>query len=223
MNKPSDGKQGQGPKAGHKQGYIGEAKPVDLDQVYSDLKRAGQALLELTQLPEGSIVVVGCSTSEIEGIRIGCGGSSAIAEAVMKALFDVFKPADVFLAIQGCEHVNRALVVEADCALTYGARAVNVYPVAEAGGSLAAYAMEAFEEPVVVEEIEADAGIDIGDTFIGMHLKPVPIPLRVGITSIGHAHLTLAGSRPKLIGGERAVYRETRLSKRVHFKTHRQK
>lgn len=173
---------------------------------YEQVREALNLLLSVANLKPGQILVVGCSTSEVVGEKIGSASNIQVAEAIMEGLLTPLKENGIFLAVQGCEHINRALVVEEACALKYNLEIVNVVPHEKAGGSLSAMAMEKFEKPVVVEEISAHAGMDIGDTFIGMHLKKVAVPVRIGLKSIGKAHLTLARTRPKLIGGERAKY-----------------
>ena len=112
----------------------------------------------------------------------------------------------LFLAFQGCEHINRALTIERRAAGKFNLEPVSVIPVVHAGGSMSAYAYQHMDDPVVVEAIRANAGIDIGQTLIGMHLKPVAVPLRTSIEKIGDAIVTIATTRPKLIGGEQAIY-----------------
>lgn len=152
------------------------------------------------------VLVIGCSTSEIAGEKIGTSGSMQVAEIVYQEAEQFAKRTGMFLAFQCCEHLNRALVVEKEIAERFNLEIVSVIPVPSAGGSMASYAYQQMKDPVVVEFIQADFGIDIGDTFIGMHLKHVAVPVRVSRNSIGDAHVTLAKTRPKLIGGERAVY-----------------
>ncbi|WP_338471045.1 TIGR01440 family protein [Niallia sp. XMNu-256] len=161
---------------------------------------------EQAQLNEKHLLVIGCSTSEVAGNKIGTAGTFEIAEDLFSALQSFQSETGVSLAIQCCEHLNRALVVERETAEKYQYEMVSVIPVQKAGGSFATYAFQHMKDPVMVEFIKADAGIDIGDTFIGMHLKHVAVPLRVLSKSIGNAHVTMAKTRPKLIGGERAVY-----------------
>ncbi|MFY9175187.1 MAG: TIGR01440 family protein [Peptococcia bacterium] len=179
---------------------------MDYTQITKDIHQALEELLELAALKEGQILVVGCSTSEVSGHKIGTSYSLEVAEALLKGILPQLQKARIFLAVQCCEHLNRALVVERACQERYGLEEVSVYPIQEAGGSMAYQAMQILTDPVVVEKIQAHAGMDIGDTFIGMHLKPVVVPVRVSIKSIGAAHLTMARTRPKLIGGERASY-----------------
>lgn len=152
------------------------------------------------------ILVIGCSTSEIAGERIGTAGTTEVAEVIFSELQKYATEQEFHLAFQCCEHLNRAIVVERQTMIEKGLEEVSVIPVQNAGGSMATYAYGHFHDPVVVEHIKADAGIDIGDTFIGMHLKPVVVPLRIKQKTLGNAHVTLATTRPKLIGGARAVY-----------------
>ena len=160
-------------------------------------------------LKPGQLVVVGCSTSEVVGEKIGTAGTTDVAEMIFRQLNQFAQDTGVALAFQCCEHLNRALVIESAEAIKRGLEEVSVVPVRTAGGAMATYAFEKFSEAVVVEFLKADAGIDIGQTFIGMHLKHVAVPIRVTQKSVGHAHVTLAKTRPKLIGGARAVYEKT--------------
>jgi uncharacterized protein (TIGR01440 family) len=167
---------------------------------------ATKELIEVAKLKKGDILVVGCSTSEVVGSKIGTNSDPDTAETIFNSIYSVLKKKGIYLAVQCCEHLNRAIVIESD-ALPF-AEKVNVVPQKKAGGSLATIAYSKFKEPIVVEEIKADAGIDIGDTFIGMHLKKVAVPVRLSINKIGEAHLTSARVRPKFIGGIRAIYNE---------------
>jgi uncharacterized protein (TIGR01440 family) len=167
---------------------------------------AADELLTVVGLGPGQILVVGCSTSEVRGAKIGSSGSAEVAEVILAALMESCRAKDVYLAVQCCEHLNRALVVERPAAERYGFEEVSVVPVPNAGGALAAQAMRGFTAPVVVETIEAHAGIDIGATLIGMHIKKVAVPVRLEQKYIGKAAVTAARHRPKLIGGARAVY-----------------
>lgn len=171
------------------------------------VRQALEELLAIAQLKPQQIFVVGCSTSEVMGKKIGSSSSAEAANALADGILPLIREHKLFLAAQCCEHLNRALVVEEECARMYGLEIVSVVPHPKAGGSFASVAMERFERPVVVETITGHAGMDIGDTFIGMHLKRVAVPVRIGIKNIGEAHLTLARTRPKLIGGERAFYK----------------
>ncbi len=179
-----------------------------LREVGSRVRGAVEALFTVANLRPGQILVVGGSTSEIVGKRIGTSGSLEVARAVLDPLMEVTAAHQVYLAVQGCEHINRSLVLERAAVEKYGFEEVTVVPVAKAGGSLATVAYEAYADPVMVQSISAHAGIDIGDTFIGMHLRPVVVPVRLPFDEIGSAHLTLARTRPRLVGGERAVYRK---------------
>lgn len=163
-------------------------------------------LLEAARLEEGEILVVGCSTSEVQKKTIGSASNEAIGEWIFESLQKILKPRGIFLAAQCCEHLNRALVIEAAAAKKYGYPRINAVPHLHAGGSFATAAYAGFEEPYLVESIQAAAGMDIGDTLIGMHLRPVAVPVRISFDHIGGAHLTLARTRPKYIGGERALY-----------------
>jgi len=179
---------------------------VDLEQIRVETKKALEGLLEAANLTAGQVLVIGCSTSEVAGERIGSAGSLEIAEAIISELLLPLKQKGIFLAVQCCEHLNRALVVEREAQEKYWWEEVAVVPHQKAGGSLATITYGKMEKPVLVEKIKAHAGMDIGDTFIGMHLKKVAVPIRLEVKSIGNAHLTVAKTRPKLIGGERAKY-----------------
>ncbi len=154
----------------------------------------------------GQLLVIGCSTSEVAGERIGTAGTFEVAEMIFHSLKKLQAETGIHLAFQCCEHLNRALVVERSVASARGFEEVSVVPVRKAGGAMATYAFEHMDDAVVVEFVKAEAGIDIGQTFIGMHLKHVAVPVRVKQKTVGHAHVTLAKTRAKLIGGERAVY-----------------
>ena len=149
---------------------------------------------------------VGCSTSEVLGAKIGTNSNPDTAKEIFDALYNFLKECGIYLAIQCCEHLNRAIIVEH--AAVPNAEIVNVVPQPKAGGSLATQAYRGFEEPVAVEEIKADAGIDIGFTLIGMHLKKVAVPVRLENNRIGEAMIVAARTRPKFIGGARAIYDE---------------
>ncbi len=168
-------------------------------------------ILEAAHLEEGDLFVVGCSTSEVAGEKIGTFSSPELAEAVFGGIYQATEEAGVYLAAQCCEHLNRALILEKEAARRYGYEPVNAVPQPKAGGSFAAAAYKAFEQPTAVERIQAHAGMDIGDTLIGMHLRPVAVPVRIGVKAIGEAHVVCARTRPKFIGGQRAIYDETLL------------
>ncbi|MFD1203798.1 MULTISPECIES: TIGR01440 family protein [Sporosarcina] len=172
---------------------------LQLEQLLSEMA-------EQTKFTPHTVFVVGCSTSEIAGQRIGTAGALEVAEALFEPLHDFAKKHKLFLAFQGCEHINRALTIEREAADKFGYEPVSVLPAINAGGSMSTYAYEHLKDSVVVESVRANAGIDIGQTLIGMHLKPVAVPIRTSIDKIGDAVVTAATTRPKLIGGERAVY-----------------
>ena len=163
-------------------------------------------LLEVANLQQGDIFVVGCSSSEVRGEHIGKGSSMEIAKAILDGIYPVLKEKGIYLAAQCCEHLNRAVILEAEAAKAYGYEPVSVIPQPHAGGSWSVNCWQTFEHPVAVEEIKAAAGMDIGDTLIGMHLKRVAVPVRLSIKKIGQANLVCARTRPKFIGGARAVY-----------------
>lgn len=163
-------------------------------------------MAEQTKFEKGGLFVIGCSTSEIAGKRIGTSGAFEIGEALYEPLTKFAEQYGLHLAFQGCEHINRALTIERQAANKYNLEPVTVIPTVHAGGSMSAFAYQQMNDPVVVEEIEAHVGIDIGQTLIGMHLKRVAVPLRTSIGKIGEAVVTIAITRPKLIGGQRAVY-----------------
>lgn len=179
------------------------------EKIREEARAAAEELCRLAGLKKGQTVVVGCSTSEVCGERIGTASVPEVAEALYDGLKSVFEPQGIYIAAQCCEHLNRAIVVEA--AALPGAEGVNVVPQPKAGGSFATAAYKAAENPKVVEEIRADAGLDIGLTLIGMHLKRVAVPLRLENNRIGEAIVTAARVRPKFIGGSRAHYDESLL------------
>lgn len=165
---------------------------------------AARELAEAAHLRRGQIVVVGCSTSEVVGRQVGSWSTPEAAAAIFEGLNSVFAPMGVYIAAQCCEHLNRAIIVEHEAVPTLDI--VNVKPQPKAGSSFATAAYESFRQPVAVEEIRADAGLDIGGTLIGMHLKKVAVPVRLKQNHLGDAILLAARTRPKFIGGERAVY-----------------
>lgn len=189
----------------------------------TNLKSWQQDLMDLlvdfqaqANLNKGTLVVIGCSTSEVIGEKIGTAGSEEVASMIFHTLTEHTRLIGVHLAFQCCEHLNRALVIEKELAKAKGYTEVSVIPIRQAGGAMATCAYQHMKDPVVVEFIEADAGIDIGDTFIGMHLKHVAVPLRSKIKQLGEAHVTMAKTRPKLIGGARAVYEITEENHSCH-------
>ncbi len=163
-------------------------------------------IVERSAIGRGAIFVLGLSSSEVAGGTIGKASSREIGQRIVKTILEVLEPKGISLAVQGCEHLNRALVVERELAMAKDLKIVNVLPTLHAGGSGQLAAFDYMKDPVEVEEIVAQAGIDIGDTSIGMHVKRVQVPLRPIIPELGGAHVTALASRPKLIGGARAEY-----------------
>ncbi len=174
--------------------------------IRTESKLAAEELCNAARLKDGDLVVVGCSSSEITGERIGSSSSPEAANEVLTGLLEVFTPRGIHIAAQCCEHLNRALIVEKEVAKARGYEIMNVIPMPKAGGAFATATWQYFDEPVAVCEIKADAGLDIGGTLIGMHLKRVAVPLRLSVKSIGSAPLTAARVRAPFTGGERAVY-----------------
>jgi uncharacterized protein (TIGR01440 family) len=171
--------------------------------------RVAKEILEESGLKENEMFVVGCSTSEVGGAGIGTYSSPELAEVIFGGIYQATQETGVYLVAQCCEHLNRALIMEKAAALQYGYEIVNVVPQPKAGGSFATAAYKAFEEPVAVEHVKAHAGMDIGDTLIGMHLRDVAVPVRIRTTQIGDAHVVCARTRAKFIGGVRAIYDES--------------
>ena len=175
-----------------------------LREIQEATRQAVRELLEAAKVEPGNRLIVGCSTSEIKGSKIGSDSSMEIANVVLDELMAAAKDYGVFLAIQCCEHLNRAVLIERQA--LDRETIVNVVSQEHAGGSLATQAYAKFQDPVMVEFMQADAGLDIGDTFIGMHMKHVCVPVRLAVKEIGQAHVTAARVRPKSIGGPRAAY-----------------
>lgn len=167
-------------------------------------------LCEAAKLNEGSIFVIGCSSSEVIGEHIGYYSSPQAADALLSGIQSVLIPKKIYLAAQCCEHLNRAVIIEREAMIRQAIyfEPVNVVPQPKAGGSFATAAYHSFKDPIALEHIKADAGIDIGGTLIGMHLKDVAVPVRLSIKAIGHAPIICARTRPKFIGGIRAGYNE---------------
>ena len=173
-------------------------------ELYNQAKQAAEEIIEAAKLKSGDILVVGCSSSEVTGGVIGHNSSLETAEQVFGGIYEATQAKGIYLAAQCCEHLNRAVCVER--AAVPNAETVWVVPQPKAGGSFATTAYRTFKEPVMLEEIKADAGLDIGGTLIGMHLKRVAVPVRLSLDRIGSAILLAARTRPKYIGGERAKY-----------------
>lgn len=168
--------------------------------------KAARELIETADMQPGQILVVGCSSSEVEGCRLGTHSSEETGRHIFEVIYTETEKRGIFLAAQCCEHLNRALVLEREAALRYGYDPVSVVPWKKGGGSFATAAFYGMKDAVVVEHIRAHAGMDIGDVLIGMHLRDVAVPVRLSVSSIGGAHLVAARTRPKYIGGERAHY-----------------
>ncbi len=178
---------------------------MEFGMIGEETKNALEEILGLANLNRGDIFVVGCSTSEVVGKRIGRGSNIKEGEAIFHSIYKVLQDRGIYIAAQCCEHLNRCIIIERD-ALAPWEEIVNVVPHISAGGAFATTAYLNFKDPVAVETVKADAGMDIGDTLIGMHLKKVAVPLRLKNKSIGKAHIVAARTRPKFVGGERASY-----------------
>lgn len=179
---------------------------MSVEEIKAQAKAVAGEIIEKAGLTKGQILVVGCSSSEVCGDKIGSNSNLEVAQNVFAGIYEAACENGIYLAAQCCEHLNRAIIIERE-AVPF-AEIVNVVPQPKAGGSFATTAYKTFKNPVALEEIKADAGIDIGDTFIGMHLKKVAVPVRLENKNIGEAHITAARVRPKYIGGQRAVYDE---------------
>ena len=178
------------------------------EEITAQAKAIVTELLEQAKLKPGQLLVVGCSSSEMVGKQIGKGSSMEAARAAFRGIYPLLRENGIHLAVQCCEHLNRALILEREVAEKRGYEIVNVMPQPHAGGSFAVTAWEHFSDPVAVEAIRAEAGMDIGGTLIGMHLRAVAVPVRTQISRIGQAGVICARTRPKYIGGPRAVYRD---------------
>lgn len=176
------------------------------EQIKNEANKVFTELVEAAKLKSGDIIVIGCSTSEIAGDQIGTHSNIEIAKVLYSGFYDMLKEKGIYIAAQCCEHLNRALVIENELAKRLNLEIVNAVPQPKAGGSSATTAYSLMDEPVLVEHIKADAGIDIGRTLIGMHLKETAVPLRLETKTIGNASITSARTRAKYIGGERTIY-----------------
>ena len=182
---------------------------IELSELTAQARRATEELLEAAHLETGDIFVVGCSSSEIRGGRIGHDSSMEVAAAVLAGVLPPLQEQGVYLAAQCCEHLNRSIVIEREVAKQYGCQIVAAIPQPHAGGSWATNCWRTCKDPVLVEEVKAAAGMDIGGTLIGMHLRRVAVPVRLSLDHIGEAILLCARTRPPFIGGSRAVYSDT--------------
>lgn len=179
---------------------------TDLTDIINQTAQVCEELLSCAQLQKGDILVVGCSSSEVAHHQIGSFSSAEIGEAIFLTLQRITGEHGIYLAAQCCEHLNRALIIEKEAARLYRLPMVNVLPQLKAGGSFATAAYQHMTDAVAVESLKAQAGIDIGDTLIGMHLDAVAVPVRTSVSEIGSAHVVCARTRLKYIGGERATY-----------------
>lgn len=177
-----------------------------LGSIRAEAANACAELVDVAQLKAGDVLVVGCSTSEVCGHTIGKASVLPVAEALFEGIYSVLRERGIFIAAQCCEHLNRAIITERACAEKYGLEEVCVRPYPKAGGSFATVAFDSLAEPVALEGIKAQAGIDIGGTLIGMQLREVAVPVRLSVQKIGHARILCARTRPKYIGGPRAKY-----------------
>lgn len=185
---------------------IARSIDVDLNTIREQARAVTEELIKTANMKAGQILVVGCSSSEIAAHKIGCYSSKEVGETVFQAIYEVTKAHSLYLAAQCCEHLNRSLIIEEEAAEKYGLEMVNVKPQLKAGGSFSTAAWNGFQSPCAVEKLQAHAGIDIGDTLIGMHLRAVAVPVRTKIKEIGSAHVVCARTRLKYVGGERAIY-----------------
>lgn len=175
-------------------------------QIQEQARQAIKELINISKIKKGEIFVIGCSTSEIIGSRIGTNSAYEVAEALFDAVYPIIQENGLYLAAQCCEHLNRAIIIEREAAEKFGYEPVCVVPQPKAGGSFATTSYRHFDDPVAVETIKARAGIDIGGTLIGMHLAQVAVPVRLSLNKIGQANIICARTRPKYIGGPRAMY-----------------
>lgn len=182
-----------------------------MNNIKLQAETAVKELIEVAGLKKGDVLVVGCSSSEVIGEKIGTNSSVETANEIFNVIYSVLEEKGIYLAAQCCEHLNRAIIIETELAESKNLEQVNVVPVKKAGGSFATAAYNNFKNPTAVESIKADAGLDIGLTLIGMHLKAVAVPVRLKTKQIGFATVTAAKTRPKFIGGARAVYDETKI------------
>lgn len=180
-----------------------------LEEIEKQTASAVQEIVKVSHISKGQIFVIGCSTSEVGGQTIGSHSSMDIAGAIYRGAMSVLKPSGIWLAAQCCEHLNRALVVERDVCVQYDLEQVNAIPQPDhAGGAFGTTCWQRFDDPVLVESLNAraSAGLDIGQTLIGMHIHPIVVPVRISLSHIGDAVITCARRRPKYVGGQRAIY-----------------
>ncbi len=176
------------------------------NEIFAALDAAVEALQTAGEIAEGGLIVLGCSTSEVAGARIGKGSVPELGEIIAEAMLEACHKRGLNAAFQCCEHLNRAVVMEQSVLRAHGCTQVRAIPQPKAGGSVPAAAWKRLAHPALAVSVQADAAIDVGDTLVGMHIRPVAVPLRIGIDHVGHANLVMAYSRLPYIGGSRAVY-----------------
>ena len=181
---------------------------MDKEKLIDNITSAFEELVKKANPDKYNIFILGGSSSEIQGKKIGSKTNLDIGQIIIDTILDLTKQHELYLAVQGCEHTNRALVIERECLERYNLEEVNIIPHRNAGGALATTAYNKFLNPVMVDKIRGHLGLDIGDSFIGMHLKEVVVPVRLELKNIGKAHLTAARTRPRLIGGDRAKHQK---------------
>ncbi len=179
-----------------------------LREIENQAKIVTEELIKVSRLEKNDIFVVGCSTSEVAGEKIGTYSDLEVAKAIFNGIYPVLEKNGVFLAAQCCEHLNRAIIISKDALKYYNFERVNVMPQKKAGGAFATTCYQNIKDAVAIESVKANCGIDIGGTLIGMHLKSVAVPVRLSINKIGMANIICARTRPKFVGGERAIYNE---------------
>lgn len=189
-------------------GMANANEQFDLDLIKKQTAHVVESLLSAASLQSEDILVIGCSSSEIISHKIGTYSSVEVGDAVFSSAYDICKKHHIYIAAQCCEHLNRALIVEKECAVKYNLTRVNVIPVPKAGGSFSTAAYKRLTDAYTVKSLNhlAAAGIDVGDTLIGMHMRSVVVPVRIDNAAIGAAHIVCARTRPEFVGGERAVY-----------------
>jgi len=180
---------------------------VDIEKIRSQIDLLFNDVITNCKPKKDSILVLGCSSSEVAGFDIGTSSNSEIAEVIIDTALRLTKENEIFLAVQGCEHINRAIAIEFEAYRKYNFEEVTVLPTLEAGGACCTLAYKKMINPIMIENVQANIGIDIGDTSVGMHVKFVQVPFKTKIKSVGQAHVSCLTSRPKLIGGHRARYK----------------
>jgi len=178
------------------------------EEINRVLDAAVETLAQAGEIAPGGLIVLGCSTSEVAGARIGKGSVPELGEIIARAMLDACQKRGLNAAFQCCEHLNRSIVIEREEAVRRNLTQVRAIPQPKAGGSVPAAAWKMLKHPALVMNVQADAAIDVGDTLVGMHIRPVAVPLRIEYGSVGHANLVMAYSRLPYVGGSRAVYEE---------------